>query len=312
MHAIVEVIAGSDKVSSQARVGEEALQVGRSPSNDIIVNAPRVSWHHAVLWCEGGGLWVRDSGSRNGVRINGRAISGASRLEVGDLVALGGLDSLRVLSLPESLHPVIVRDLATGVALAVRGTLRIGDSSMADLRIDEGDLTVHLDDDGVWLETPDGLEEVELGTQFEVGGRKFVVERGADARVATKEVTPSVFPVRVSTTLNGVTGPEATVSDLDGRLDPLTVSADNAAVLLHMLAESLQSEREEGRDDPGWRSDRELNSGIWGRRGELDPNAIHVVIYRLRKDFEAAGYDGRIIEKKRRRTRLRVAEISIR
>lgn len=313
MKAMVELLVRREGTPPQIQIGRAAARLGRSPSNDIIVDVARVSWHHAVLWCESDALWVRDTGSTNGVKVNGKRIETPTQLSVGDVVSLGATEAVRVASLTGAAPPTtLVRDLATGVSLAVRGTLRIGNSPLADLRVEEGDLTVHLDDDGVWLETADGLDEVPHGTTFSVGERQFIVEHGADARVATREVVPNTFPIRISTTLNGVTGPEAQLTDLDGHSDPLLVSADNAAVLLHLLVQQLESDREAGVANPGWRSDSDLNSGIWGRRGELDPNAIHVVIYRLRKEFEAAGYDPRCIQKSRRRTRLRVAEVATR
>lgn len=66
-------------------------KVGRLPDNDIVVNDKRVSRHHAEV-AKRGSRWVlRDTGSTNGVSVNGKIIKEVV-LKPGDAISLGGLE----------------------------------------------------------------------------------------------------------------------------------------------------------------------------------------------------------------------------
>jgi hypothetical protein len=74
-------------------VGRSGAVLGRSRECDVTINDPNVSRRHAEIRPDGRGGWiVEDLGSTNGVKVNGRAISGATRLEPGDRLALGTAD----------------------------------------------------------------------------------------------------------------------------------------------------------------------------------------------------------------------------
>ncbi len=63
------------------------LLVGRDPRCDARIDSPRVSRVHCYLAPHRGGVAVRDLGSTNGIRINGRrAVAGS--LRPGDLLAV--------------------------------------------------------------------------------------------------------------------------------------------------------------------------------------------------------------------------------
>ncbi len=66
-----------------------AFVVGRSPQCDLVLDDELVSRKHAVFRLSERGVSVEDLGSRNGVRVNGNKISGATRLEHGDLTRIG-------------------------------------------------------------------------------------------------------------------------------------------------------------------------------------------------------------------------------
>jgi ABC-type multidrug transport system ATPase subunit len=67
------------------------LCVGRSPDNDIILEAPGVSRHHATLTYDGVAQPVLvDLGSTNGTFVNGQPLVGPRLLQPHDLVFLGG------------------------------------------------------------------------------------------------------------------------------------------------------------------------------------------------------------------------------
>ena len=77
---------------------DNRVVVGRSSEADIEIDIPEVSRLHAVLFREGGRLWLADLGSANGSQINGTGI-GNEPIEVGsgDMLSFGPITfALRV------------------------------------------------------------------------------------------------------------------------------------------------------------------------------------------------------------------------
>jgi hypothetical protein len=67
--------------------------LGRSRDCDITLSDPNVSRHHAEIRPDGRGGWtIEDLGSTNGVKIDGRRVTGAAPLASGARVALGTAD----------------------------------------------------------------------------------------------------------------------------------------------------------------------------------------------------------------------------
>jgi chromosome segregation ATPase len=62
--------------------------IGRTPDNDIQVEATHVSRHHALVLCGADGAVIQDLNSTNGVQVNGRRVARA-RLQDGDSVLVG-------------------------------------------------------------------------------------------------------------------------------------------------------------------------------------------------------------------------------
>ena len=74
-------------------VGGAGAVLGRSRECDVTLNDPNVSRRHAEIRPDGRGGWiVEDLGSTNGVKVNGRAVSGPTRVEPGDRLTLGTAD----------------------------------------------------------------------------------------------------------------------------------------------------------------------------------------------------------------------------
>jgi hypothetical protein len=74
-------------------VGSSGAVLGRSRDCDVTLADPNVSRHHAEIRPDGRGGWVvEDLGSTNGVKVNGRSITGSSPLEPGARIALGTAD----------------------------------------------------------------------------------------------------------------------------------------------------------------------------------------------------------------------------
>jgi pSer/pThr/pTyr-binding forkhead associated (FHA) protein len=63
--------------------------LGRSRDADVVVDDPNVSRKHAEVRPSGGSWIVRDLGSTNGVKVNGRRIQGPQSLKRGDVIELG-------------------------------------------------------------------------------------------------------------------------------------------------------------------------------------------------------------------------------
>jgi hypothetical protein len=80
------------RIDGRAQVlGAEGAVLGRSRDCDITLEDTNVSRHHAEVRPSGGSWVVRDLGSTNGVKVNGRRIDAArpQSLKPGDVVELG-------------------------------------------------------------------------------------------------------------------------------------------------------------------------------------------------------------------------------
>jgi Protein of unknown function (DUF3662)/FHA domain len=70
-------------------LGSDGAVLGRSREADVHVDDPNVSRKHAEVRPSGASWTVRDLGSTNGVKVNGRRIQGAQSLRDGDTITLG-------------------------------------------------------------------------------------------------------------------------------------------------------------------------------------------------------------------------------
>ena len=70
-------------------LGAAGAVLGRSREADVVVDDPNVSRKHAEVRPSGGSWIVRDLGSTNGVKVNGRRIQGPQSLKRGDVIELG-------------------------------------------------------------------------------------------------------------------------------------------------------------------------------------------------------------------------------
>lgn len=89
IHDFVDVGA---LVASGAQVDlpedKSVVTLGRGPSNDIVIDGPQISRHHAKIERNEDGMFLEDLGSANGTFIDGERITRA-RLEPGQTVSLG-------------------------------------------------------------------------------------------------------------------------------------------------------------------------------------------------------------------------------
>lgn len=71
------------------RLEQAVVNIGRDLSNDISIRDGQVSRYHLRLMLQGQDYHLQDLGSTNGTRVNGAQVSGRTRLDDGDIIALG-------------------------------------------------------------------------------------------------------------------------------------------------------------------------------------------------------------------------------
>ncbi|OBI20151.1 regulator [Mycobacterium sp. E2327] len=70
-------------------VQEAATRIGRLSANDIVLDTPKVSRHHAVIVDTGTSWVINDLRSSNGVQVQGERIRSATPLQDGDRIRIG-------------------------------------------------------------------------------------------------------------------------------------------------------------------------------------------------------------------------------
>lgn len=70
-------------------VGSGGAVIGRSRDCDLVLDDANASRHHAEVRPSGGAWVIVDLGSTNGVKLNGRRITGPERLSHGDTLDIG-------------------------------------------------------------------------------------------------------------------------------------------------------------------------------------------------------------------------------
>jgi hypothetical protein len=302
-------------------LSEQPLYIGRGPENDVVVPEQTVSSNHASVWMESGHVWLKDLGSRNGTFVNDARITGATAVNVGDSVRLGPDMELRVHGSGASAGPplaFLVEDTTSGLQFPMRSDrFTIGGGEHDNVPIPETPpqaLTIIVYPDGeVYLGDEEGEERpLQVGGSFELGGHTLRLLALSPTYTATVEAEPARYPYVLKVTLDGIAGPEAMLydetSDKSHRID-----AENRAVLLYVLGKQWLEDRDAGKPRPerGWCSDNDVSTGIWGRKGTSDANALHVLTHRLRRELKKAGFDPWFIEKRRRALRIRIRDVEI-
>lgn len=72
-------------------VGQQPLTIGRAGENDVVVMSAEASRRHARIVWDGEHHALEDLGTKNGTLVNGRRITGPTRLSEGDEIGLPGL-----------------------------------------------------------------------------------------------------------------------------------------------------------------------------------------------------------------------------
>ena len=85
-----QLIPADKGSSSSIPVHRPVLLIGRHPECDFRIDLPKISRRHCCVALAYDKIFVRDLGSHNGVRVNGRVVEEAM-LQAGDEVAIGPL-----------------------------------------------------------------------------------------------------------------------------------------------------------------------------------------------------------------------------
>ncbi len=315
------MVKGEGIVPHAMPVGTTPLSIGRGVGNDLVVSDGMVSWEHMKLWCDADNLWLTDVGSTNGTEVNGKLIAGTVALKEGDVISAGSLAltvSVRGDRVVTKVPTIAVEEVGTGLKRPLRdGRFVIGSARDCDLRIpNEADylaeIAVHGPGDCMLVIGNDDYP-LELMEVVEVGGLQLRLCEVDTLRAKTLQPMQDRFPYEVVASLDGPTGPYASLNHLRNG-DACRVEAETRAILLYLLAQRVVSDRAE--EPPpaeiGWVPDEEVIVGVWGRSGLADgANRLKVLVHRLRAELKKSRFDPWVIERRRRFIRLRARRVSI-
>lgn len=85
------IIARGERQGEEFSISSNGMRVGRADSNDLVIDNGTLSQFHCRFFFKSdGSFWVTDFGSTNQTLVNGHAVT-EQRLEMGDLVDVGGV-----------------------------------------------------------------------------------------------------------------------------------------------------------------------------------------------------------------------------
>ncbi|MFZ5476252.1 MAG: FHA domain-containing protein [Myxococcota bacterium] len=302
------------------RVGTAPVHVGRHLDNTLVLADEDVSGHHAVVVASPTGPLVRDLRSTNGTFVNGVRVADEAPLRDGDEVRLGAACLLRVREAVEvGDTPLALTDLTAGTVHPLAGErVYVGSKPGSHVELAKGPpraatLTVHPGGE-VWLDTPEEARPVALGEVFEVAGHALRIDpAAARTRTTLTEFAPARFPYTIEASLDGPGGPSATLRDpREGTAH--TVTAETRATLLFVLARRRREDLVAGirEDAAGWMDDEDVLVAVWGRGAERQAaSGWSVLLHRLRRELEAAGFEPSFLEKRRGAVRLRLDTVTL-
>ena len=91
---------------------QDEVRLGRDLGNDITINDPEVSRHHARFLVRDESVFIEDLGSTNGTFLNGERITNPQQLRVGDTITFGDKIVMDFEKLPLEEEETIVADPA--------------------------------------------------------------------------------------------------------------------------------------------------------------------------------------------------------
>lgn len=295
------------------------MVIGRAEGCDVVVRDDSVSGRHLAVWATERGVHIDDLGSRNGTWVSGERLTLARVVPPGTEVRLGehtrAVVELDAHTPLPTLPGTMVEHLGTGAMVPVRGSrLVIGPKPPAGLRVEGTEewatLMVHGNGE-VWLGRAESEAQLAPGAVFSVGSAQLKLHHAAPAPGETREVLGATHGYRLQVDLDGPAGPQARFDDPASGVGH-TITAENRVVLVYVLARKLSQDRAAGvpEVEAGWLADPDVALGIWGRAAADGlGNQLNVLVWRVRKELEAGGFDPWCLEKRSRHLRLRAGEL---
>ncbi len=311
------------------------LNVGRHPSNDLVLADERASRFHALLELGPRGWRVRDLGSKNGSSLNDQPLEDEQPLRPGDQLCFGGRSRWKVLRLtergeqddcvptadlpPEAEPRMSLRAVDDGQQIEFGGLLTIGrhpsNGLVLDSELISGHHAVIAFREGRWrLRDLGSRNATSSGGRRLQGWRDLVVgQRIRFGGCSSWEVVAAQQPGQeegFQPTVEERQLPELRLTlTWDGDYGFIKVEqqgvtwierAGQPFLLLHELARR-----------PGqWVDDDELKSALWGLAARRrSRTALGTIIFHTRRIFASHGISGSIVEKdgkRTARTRLRL------
>ncbi len=90
----------------------DGIYIGRSEECEIAIPDPEVSRQHAKITLHNAGIWVQDSGSRNGVFINEKRVVRPTELKPGAKLTVGDHEFTLELAEVDEDDPSVIRPVA--------------------------------------------------------------------------------------------------------------------------------------------------------------------------------------------------------
>jgi pSer/pThr/pTyr-binding forkhead associated (FHA) protein len=82
------IFKNASLITSEIVLSKTCMTIGRLRSNDIVIDDPTVSGHHARILIENGRFMLRDLNSLNGTFVNGHPARNAA-IKYGDEIQIG-------------------------------------------------------------------------------------------------------------------------------------------------------------------------------------------------------------------------------
>ena len=295
--------------------------VGRAPSSDVVLEDERISWHHAIFWEERGQLWAKDLGSTNGTLVDGKALEGMVPTLVRAPLWLAGVVEIAgthpAPEEPEGMRWMMLEVLGSGLRIPLtQERLTIGSMQGSDLHLPQASpcaATLMVYESGeVWLAEGVQSQPVEEGKIFAVAGQRLRITEISSKYSPTSSFRTDLHPYRLSVSLDR-SPQSASLEELSGR-GQCEVHSNLRVALLYVLGKKLVEDQRSGirYADQGWCTNDEVGVGVWGREWfSQNPNSLHVMIHRIRRQLQDSHMDPWCIERRRGSLRIRVREVDI-
>jgi FHA domain len=176
---------------AEVRLGERSI-VGRSTWCTVRLHARGSSGEHAVLFWDAGSWYVRDLGSTNGTRLDGKAVAKAERAAVPRGATLVFGDAVERWTLVDAAPPTASArcELTGEICVAEHGLLALPDATSPQVTLFE-------DAEGRWLIEIEGAVRLAVdGELIEAGPQWSLAVPAADeaARIVTTELSTEDAP----------------------------------------------------------------------------------------------------------------------